>query len=58
MGSDDTLTLLDYWPFFGVGALALFAVIVVFRGLRRRGDSSGNTSGGGGSHYFGRGGRW
>lgn len=50
--------LRDNWPLYLVGAMALAAVVVVFRGLKRRPDDSRNDSGGGGSNFFGRGGRW
>lgn len=58
MQNPDDFTLLDAWPLFALAALALFAFIVVFRGMGRPPDSSQNKSSGGGSHFFGRGGRW
>lgn len=50
--------LSDNWPLYLLGAMALFAVIIVFRGLKRPADDSNNSSSGGGSNFFGRGGRW
>lgn len=52
------LTLIDYWPIFALGALALVAVIGVFRGMRRPADDSKNRANGGGSSFQGKGGRW
>lgn len=52
------LTLIDYWPLFALGALALFAIIVVFRGLRRPANDTKNRARGGGSTFQGQGGRW
>ncbi|GAA5069959.1 hypothetical protein N0B44_00215 [Roseibacterium beibuensis] len=52
------LTFWDFWPFYVIGAMAIFAVIVVFRGLNRRPDSSDNSAAGGGSDFMGKGGRW
>lgn len=56
MNNAETMTLLDFWPIFALAALAIFAIVVVFRGLRRRPDSSKNRSGGGGSTFPGHGG--
>ncbi|WP_166486108.1 hypothetical protein [Jannaschia sp. CCS1] len=44
MEPTNPLTLLDYWPLFALGALALLAVVVVFRGIRRPPDGSKNKS--------------
>ena len=52
------LTLIDYWPLGVLALLAVFCVAVVFRGLRRPGDSSNNQSSGGGADFPGHGGRW
>lgn len=58
MEPENTRTLLDYWPFFVLGALAIFAIVGVARGLKLPADNSKNQSSGGGSDFIGRGGRW
>jgi hypothetical protein len=58
MQTTDELTLLDAWPLFALGALAIFAVIVVFRGLRKPPDDSDNSASGGGAGFPGKNARW
>lgn len=58
MTDDETLTLLDAWPLLALLALAIFAIVVVVRGLGRKADDSHNRSNGGGSSFQGKGGRW
>ncbi len=58
MRDADALTWIDFWPFYGLGLLAIIAVVLVFRGLGRPSDDSRNKSGDSGSDFAGRGGRW
>ncbi len=45
------LTLIDYWPLFALAALAIFAIIVVARGLKRPADDTGNKPSNNGSSF-------
>lgn len=52
-GMEETapLTLIDYWPLFALAALAIFAMIVVARGLKRPADDTGNKPSNNGSSF-------